>query len=139
MERYGYLIVESSGTNTYHIHIILYRDIVSCVKRATEQKIDDRNIISYFKILKNSDIVKYFHDVKKDQNYSFTYLHQPSLSEPYYNCCGANKLYKDYLQCVIDVKSSNTKVPNIPGHLLKIGYLRILNAAELLLDLHATI
>ncbi|GBO16307.1 hypothetical protein AVEN_219607-1 [Araneus ventricosus] len=110
MERYGYLIIESRGTYIYHMHSVLYTDIVSCVKSAIEQKIDDENTILYFKILKNSDIIKYLHDAKKDQSYSFTNLHQPTPSDPYYICCGAHKLYKDLLQCIIDVKSSDMKV-----------------------------
>ncbi|GBN91677.1 hypothetical protein AVEN_268455-1 [Araneus ventricosus] len=139
MERYGYLIVESSGTYIYHTHSVLFTDIVSCVKSAIEQKIDGENTIWYFQILKNSDIIKYLHDAKKDQSYSFTYLHQPTPSDPYYICCGARKLYKDLLQCIIDVKSSDRKIPDILGHLLKIGYLKILTVDELLLDLHIPI
>lgn len=139
MERYGYLIVESGGASIYHIHSSLYRDIVSCVKSVIEQKIDTENTILYFKILNNSEIVKYLHDMKNDESYSFTYLHQPILTDPPYICSGASTLYKDLLQCIIDVKSTDTKISDIPGYLLKIGYLKILNPDELLLDLHTPI
>ncbi|GFS58228.1 uncharacterized protein TNCV_4916311 [Trichonephila clavipes] len=137
MERYGYLIADSSGACVYQIHNILYRDIINCVKNAIEQKKDDGNSILYFRILNNSDIVKYLHTGKKDINNSYVYLHQLSLSEPYYIYQGANKLYKDLLQCIIDVKSTETKVSDSPSHRVKVGYLKILNADELLIDLHA--
>ncbi|GFR20935.1 uncharacterized protein TNCT_568001 [Trichonephila clavata] len=137
MERYGYLIVDSSGTCVYQIHNTLYKDIINCVKNAIEQKNDDGNSILYFRILNNSSIVKYLHNGKQDITYSYVYLHQSSLSKPYYIYQGANKLYKDLLQCIIDVKSIEMKVPDSPSYRLKIGYLKILDADELLIDLHA--
>ncbi|GFT73875.1 uncharacterized protein F54H12.2 [Trichonephila clavipes] len=108
-------------------------------KNAIEQKNDDGNSILYFRILNNSDIVKYLHTGKKDINYSYVYLHQSSLSEPYYIYQGANNFYKDLLQCIIDVKSTETKVPDSPSHRVKVGYLKILDADELLIDLRAPI
>ncbi|GFS75102.1 uncharacterized protein NPIL_637231 [Nephila pilipes] len=84
---YGYLIIEYNGTYIYHMHGILFRDIVSCMKIAIEPKIDDGNIVFYFRISENLGIIKYLHNVKKGQSYSFTYLHHLILPEPYYTYC----------------------------------------------------
>ncbi|GBM05507.1 hypothetical protein AVEN_94789-1 [Araneus ventricosus] len=110
MERYGYLIADSDGGVVHHTHPVLYTDLAICVKQGINQKVEKDKEIVYFKILRNSDVVKYLHDGVKDREYSFANLQQASPLEPYCVNYGASKINNDLFLCILDAKSTDLSI-----------------------------
>ncbi|GBL62004.1 hypothetical protein AVEN_70851-1 [Araneus ventricosus] len=110
MERYGYLIADSDGGVVHHTHPVLCTDLAICVKQGIKQNAEKDKEIVYFKILRNSDVVKYLHDGVKDREYSSAYLQQASPLEPYCVYYGACNIYNDLFRCIMDAKSTDLTV-----------------------------
>lgn len=139
MERYGYLTQDAiDKTSVKRIYGSLFVDIVQCIRKGRMENIAENEILTYFKILKNSETIKWIHSEETLHKYGYVYLHNidESKSCTIFNI-NSSILFLNPLDCITSAKSD---VAIEPSHNvfknLKIGYYKILDNDELMKELH---
>lgn len=142
MERYGFFLMSHSdgecGDFTY-LHGTLFEHAHQCLRVARDWKTDDKK--SYFKMLNNSEIVKYAHVKQNKKKFGYLFLTNDTLNTPLFVHTYSSKLYDDILECIYDGKSCHEQTDDHDGYTsqkdCKIGYFLILSDDELVAELHA--
>ncbi|GFQ91075.1 hypothetical protein TNCT_577861, partial [Trichonephila clavata] len=69
MEKFGYIITDPFCDREYfYVHNVLYVDIVSCIESVHIHRNTDEPLkIVYFKILTNSEIVRFLHEEQTEK------------------------------------------------------------------------
>ena len=141
MERFGFFFVSDSfqevGDFTY-LHGTLYEHAHECLQVARDWKTSDEKI--YFKLLNNSEIIKFAHVKQSEKKFGYLFLSDEYLNN---NMLFAHsyspKLYADILECIFDGKAYHKQ--SDADYMLqkntKIGYFCILNDEELVAELHS--
>lgn len=141
MERYGFFFMSDAagepGDFTY-LHATLYEHAHQCLRVARDWKTSDEKI--YFKLLNNSEIIKYAHVKQNKKKFGYLFLSNDFLNSMLFAHTYSSKLYDDILECISDGKSYHEETDD-DGHMpqknSKIGYFTILTDDELVAELHA--
>lgn len=142
MERYGFFFMSDTdgepGDFTY-LHATLYEQVHQCLRVARDWKTNDGKI--YFKLLNNSEIIKYAHEKQNKKKFGYLFLSNDFLnSSMLFAHTYSSKLYDDILECILDGKSYRDETvdgDHTPQKNSKIGYFTILSDDELVAELHA--
>lgn len=136
MERYGYVIL--SDSDSIDVHRALFADLASCLRCGINYCQSEKKNIAYFKILSNSGIVKQLHSDKNNNEYGFIYLHQMCGRDSYsISNLYSMRLQESLLNCILEAKDYEIDIPDTPHYKFKIGYFKIMNDDELLVELHS--
>lgn len=142
MERYGFFFMSDDagepGDFTY-LHATLYEHAHQCLRVARDWKTSDEKI--YFKLLNNSEIIKYVHVKQNKKKFGYLFLSNDFLNNMLFAHTYSSKLYDDILECISDGKSYHEETDDdrhMPQKNSKIGYFTILTDDELVAELHAS-
>lgn len=138
MERYGFLLLEEGSEDSFkNVHVHLYTNILSCITSAgTSPEIAAGDKIAYFKIMKNSDIVRLLHTKSGGYTYGYCFLKRSSATAPFKITDSSDTFYTHILDCVAAAKTeclNDTECCDVNG---KIGYFKILTDDEVVKHLH---
>lgn len=139
MQRYGFLLVEKDSEDVFkNIHVHLYNNIFGCVSTAgTSLKIAAGERLVYFKILKNSDIVRLLHEKGAGYTYGYCLLKRPSVNEPFKITDSSETFYTSMLDCLTSAKTICLNDDDeCCDENKKIGYFKLLTDNEVVKYLH---
>lgn len=145
MERYGFFFMTDSanepGDFTY-LHGTLYEHAHQCIRVARDWKTTVTNEKVYFKLLNNSEIIKYAHVKENKKKFGYLFLSNDFLNNMLFAHSYSSKLYEDILECIYDGKSCREQDETDEDYTSqrnskKIGYFSILTDDELVAELHA--
>lgn len=144
MERYGFFLCDSDREleKFTYLHGVLFKDAFECVEIARDWKAAEKRF--YFKILNNSEIVKFIHDKETKKVFGYVFLCNDVFEDHYFTYAWSPKLYEDILQCIQDGKNHYLKDVDEPDSLkhpgkTQIGYFVILTDDHLVTELHANV
>lgn len=139
MERYGFLLVpeENSEDIFKNVHLHLYNNIFSCVTSAARDvKIAAGERLAYFKILKNSDIVRLLHVKNGEATYGYCILKRASANEPFKIKQASNVFFSSILDCLASAKTTCFTDNDCCDENVKIGYFKLLSDNAIVKYLH---
>ncbi|GFQ81097.1 uncharacterized protein TNCT_578251 [Trichonephila clavata] len=130
MEKFGYIITDPFCEREYfYIHNVLYVDIVSVhIHRNTDEPLK----IVYFKILTNSEIVRFLHEEQTEKKrFGFCQLTRCNPTEKFRVYSSLKVLFENILEPVLASKQiSWSDVPDSPNFEAKFAYFHVLNSIK---------
>ncbi|GFQ79679.1 uncharacterized protein TNCT_382681 [Trichonephila clavata] len=124
MEKFGYIITDPFCEREYfYIHNVLYVDIMSCIESVHIHRNTDEPLkIVYFKILTNSEIVRFLHEEQTEKKrFGFCQLTRCNPTEKFRVYSSLKVLFENILEPVLASKQiSWSDVPDSPNFEAKI-------------------
>ncbi|GFQ74039.1 uncharacterized protein TNCT_263881 [Trichonephila clavata] len=140
MEKFGYIITDPFCEREYfYIHNVLYVDIVSCIESVHIHRNTDEPLkIVYFKILTNSEIVRFLHEEQTEKKrFGFCQLTRCNPTEKFRVYSSLKVLFENILEPVLASKQiSWSDVPDSPNFEAKFAYFHVLSDDEIIFHLH---
>ena len=152
MERFGYLLTKEVELDNScfpekqicvnRIHPYFFKNLSDCIRHATGlDTVQEKEKRYYIKILKNSDVVRYIHNISGEYTCGYLYLFVKKEMDKdqisLFSHC--NSLYNNMLDCVSSDKSfkedSDCKSTKQYDHVIKIAYFVLLKD-DILYQLH---
>lgn len=131
---------ESEPEDFTYLHGTLYEHAHQCIRVARDWKTTNEKV--YFKLLNNSEIIKYAHSKENKKKFGYLFLSNDFLNNMLFAHSYSPKLYEDILECIHDGKSCREQDEVDENYTSqknskKIGYFSILTDDELVAELHA--
>lgn len=142
MERYGYLLLDSSSTY-YYIHYDLYRNLFDCVRSALSAlDKETKKILCYFKILNNVEIVQSINEENDKPRFGVCSVHRLAPHKQFSVCGSSQILHSNILLCIESANDFLSQVGlcysnQIPN--FRIEYFQILNDDDIVFCLKRTV
>ncbi|GFR02948.1 uncharacterized protein TNCT_140501, partial [Trichonephila clavata] len=119
MEKFGYIITDPFCEREYfYIHNVLYVDTVSCIESVHIHRNTDEPLkIVFFKILTNSEIVRFLHEEQTEKKrFGFCQLTRCNPTEKFRVYSSLKVLFENILEPVLASKQiSWSDVPDSPN------------------------
>lgn len=141
MEQFGYLITDVCSASDYlYVHNELFQNITDCIKCVLlRNRVEDTQRVLYFKILKNSEIVKIIHEnCELYKAYGYCHLKRSKPIEKFIVLTTNKQLFTNMLDCIHKAKIIEDcgDDPDSLNLQVKIGYFKLLNDNEIVHYLH---
>lgn len=139
MERFGYFVCRPDGAQVklVYFHDRLFKNMFECMQDSKQW--DEK--IFYFKILNNSEIIKFVHTKECEKKFGYVIICDNLLNGCHCVCSWSPKFYEDMLDCISDGKAQHClnkdEVDDGANQRSKIAYFFVLNDDELVTELHA--
>lgn len=132
------MVVNLSGLK--YVNPSIFKDFSDCVRAVIcEQRPKDETIL-YFKLLKNSDIVKMIHEKSSsNRQFGYCYLAKSCDGEQFSVYNATSELQNNLLSTVFQAKKTLSEPRDVTGHKelkLKIGYFKILTDDDFVSEIH---